>query len=118
MQAIVSAIGTPTYHISQDLVELIQTTLNKSKYKMTNSLLFLNKAKKWLVKANRIQVYYDIINLYLSIPINKTLHVLIDQLDNDKDDLIKRTKLYLRYIYVLNFVLVNLIFDETMKLEY
>ena len=42
MQAIVSAIGTSPYHISQDLIELTQPTLNKSKYKTTNSLSFVN----------------------------------------------------------------------------
>ena len=44
---------------------------------------------------------YDIINLYPSIPINKALDVLIDQLNNDKDDLMKRTKLCLKDIYEL-----------------
>ena len=42
---------------------------------------------------------YDIINLYPSVPINKALDVLIDQLNNDKDDLMKRTKLCLKDIY-------------------
>ena len=35
------------------------------------------------------------------MPIYKALSVLIDQLDNDKDDLIKRTKLCLKDIYEL-----------------
>ena len=35
------------------------------------------------------------INLYPSVPINKALDVLIDQLNNDKDDLMKKTKLCL-----------------------
>ena len=35
-------------------------------------------------------------NAYLSVPINKPLDVLIDQLNNDKDDFMKRTKLCLR----------------------
>ena len=41
MQVIVSAIGTLPHHISQDLLELIQSTLNKSKYKTTNSSSFV-----------------------------------------------------------------------------
>ena len=101
MRAIVSTIGTPPYGISQYLVELIQPTLNKSKYKITNSSSFVNEAKNWLVKRNEVQVSYDIINLYPSVPINKALDVLIDQLNNDKDDLMKRTKLYLKDIYEL-----------------
>ena len=35
---------------------------------------------------------YDTVNLCTSVPINKAVDVLIDQLNNDKDDLMKRTK--------------------------
>ena len=82
MGAIVLTIDTPPYGISQYLVDLTQPTLNKSKYKITNSS-FVNEAKNWLVKTNEVQVSYDIINLYPSLPINKVLDVLIDQLNND-----------------------------------
>ena len=101
MRAIVSTIGTPPYGISQYLVELIQPTLNKSKYKITNSSSFVNEAKDWLVKRDEVQVSYDIVNLYPSVPINKALDVLMDQLNNYKDGLMKRTKLCLKDIYEL-----------------
>ena len=101
MRAIVSTIGTPPYGISQYLVELIQPTLNKSKYKITNSSSFVNEAKDWLVKRDEVQVSYDIVNLYPSVPINKALDVLMDQLNSDKADLMKRTKLCLKDIYEL-----------------
>ena len=89
MQAIVSTIGTLPSGISQYLVELIQPTLNKSKYKISNSLSFVNEAKNWLIKRDEVEVSYDIINLYPSIPINKALNVLIDK-DNLKSTLFKR----------------------------
>ena len=101
MRAIASTIGTPSFGISQYLVELIQSTLNKSKYKITNSSSFVNEAKNWLVKRDEIQVSYDIVNLYPSVPTNKALDVLIDQLNNDKDELMKRTRLCLKDIYEL-----------------
>ena len=100
-RGIASTIGTLPYGISQYLVELIQPTLNKSKYKITNSSSFVNEAKDWLVKRDEVQVSYDIVNLYFSVLINKILNVLIDQLNNDKDDLIKKTKLCLNDIYEL-----------------
>ena len=62
---------------------------------------FVNKAKNLLVKGDEVQVSYDIINLCPSIPINKALTALIDKLNNDKNDLMKRTKLRLKYIYEL-----------------
>ena len=101
MQAIVSTVGTLSYGISQYLVELIHPTRNKSKYKITNSSPFLNKAKNWFVKRNKVQVSYDIVNLYPSVPINKALDILIDQLNNDQDELMKRTKLCSKGIYEL-----------------
>ena len=101
MRAIVSTISSPPYGISQYLVELIEHSLNKSKYKITNSLSFVNEAKDWLVKRDEVQVSYDIVNLYPSIPINKALDVLMDQLNSDKYDLMKRTKLCLKDIYEL-----------------
>ena len=54
------------------------------------------KQKNWLVKRDEAQVSYDILNLYPSLSINGALEVLIDQLKNDKDDLMKRTKLCLK----------------------
>ena len=39
---------------------------------------------------------YDIVNLYPTLPINKALDVLIYQLNNDKDELMKRTRLCLK----------------------
>ena len=56
MRAIVSAIGTLPYGISQYLVELFQPTLNESKYKITNSSSFVNEEKNWLVKRDEAQV--------------------------------------------------------------
>ena len=44
---------------------------------------------------------YDIIKLYPSLPINKAFDVLIDQLNNEKGNLMKRTKLCLKDIYEL-----------------
>ena len=48
MRALVSAIGNPTYGISQ--YQSIQPTLNKGKYKIKNLSSFVNKAKSWLTK--------------------------------------------------------------------
>ena len=43
---------------------------------------------------------YDIVNLYPSVSINKPIDVLIDQLDNDQVDLVKKTKFcFLKDIY-------------------
>ena len=77
------------------------------------------KQKSWFVKRDEIQVSHDIINLYPSLLINKAFDVLIDQLNNDKDDLIERTKLCLKDIYELDeLCLSKCYFYGTIKLEY
>ena len=42
---------------------------------------------------------YDIVDFYPSALINKVLDVLIDQLNNDKDNLTKRIKIWVKDIY-------------------
>ena len=54
--------------------------------------------KNWFI-LDEVQVSYDIVNFYTSVPINKALDILIDQLNYDNDDLMKRTKLYLKDIH-------------------
>ena len=66
-----------------------------------------------------MQVSYDIVNLYPSVPINKALDVLVDQLNTDKGGLMKRTKLCLKDIYELaELCFSKCFFCETIKLEY
>ena len=57
MQVMVSIIGTLLFDISHYLVELIQLTLNKRKYKITNSSSFVNEAKNCLVQGNEVQEF-------------------------------------------------------------
>ena len=71
------------------------------------------KPKNWFVKRDEVKVSRDSVNLYLFVLINKALDALIDQLNNDQNDLMKRTKPCLTGIYKLaEFVLVNFISVE------
>lgn len=44
---------------------------------------------------------YVILNLYPPLPINKALHIFTDQLNSDKDNLMRRTKYCLKNTYEL-----------------
>ena len=59
---------------------------------MKDSQSFVEEAKNWEIDANEVQVSYDVVNLYPSIPIKEATEVLIDQLSRD-DDLKNLTKL-------------------------
>ena len=95
MRAIVSTIGTPPYGISKYLVDIIQPTLNKNQHKVKNSKSFVSQAQTWKIEPDEIQVSYDVTNLYPSIPIDKAIDVILQQLSEDYEDLKARTNLTL-----------------------
>ena len=96
MQLIVFTIGTPPYGISKYHVDIIQpTTLGKNQHKVKNSKSFVSQAQTWKIEPDEIQVSYDVTNLYPSIPIDKAIDVILQQLSEDYEDLKTRTKLTL-----------------------
>ena len=78
MRIIVSTIGTPTYGISEYLVNIIQPILNKNTSRLRNSTEFVNTAKTWNISPTAIQVSYDVVNLYPSIPLDEATVVMVD----------------------------------------
>ena len=95
MRAVVSTMGSPPYGTSKNLVKIIQLTLNKNKNRVLNSYSFVEEAKEWNLSPNEIQTSFDVVNLYPSVPIDEDVAVIIEILNNDIDDLRKRTKLTL-----------------------
>ena len=101
MRTIVSTIGTPAYRISKYLAQIIQPTLNKSSNKIQNSTSFVHKAKTWEIEPAETQVSYDVVNLYSSIPLDRSIQVIVEFLQDDYAGLKKRTKLNLTDIQQL-----------------
>lgn len=91
MRLIVSTIGTPTYNISKYLVSLVQPTLDVNETRLKNSQQFVDAAKMWTIDANEVQVSFDIINLYPSIPIKEAIIILIEKLRNNQSFISKLT---------------------------
>ena len=81
MRIVVSTIGTLNYGISNYLVKIIQPVLNKNKTGLKNFFDFVNKASSWNI--NEVQVSFDVVNLYPSIPLKEATLILIDQLNKD-----------------------------------
>ena len=100
MRAVVSTIRSPPYSTSKYLVKIIGPTLNKNKNRILNSSLFVEEAKEY-VSSNEIQTFFDVVNLYPSVPIDEAVAVIIEILNNNIDDLRKRTKLTLTDIHKL-----------------
>ena len=101
MRTVVSTIGTPPYRISKYLVKTIQPTLNNSQHKIKYSVEFINEAKTWKISPTEIQVSYDAVNLYPSVPLDKAIDVIVEYLKNDFNNVKRRTKLTLVDIHQL-----------------
>jgi hypothetical protein len=98
MRLVVSTIGTANYGLSEYLVKITQNTLNKNPIRIRNSQSFVEEAKTWEIEPNEVQVSYDVVNLYPSVPIKESLDVLISQLEEDREDLKNYTKLRINEI--------------------
>ena len=57
----------------------------------------MEEAKKWNISPYKIQTSFDVVNLYPSVPVDEAVAIIIEVLNNDIDDLRKRTKLTYRY---------------------
>ena len=95
MRVIISTIGKPPYGISKYLVDIIQLTLNKNQYQLKNTKSFVLQVQTWTIEPDELQTLCDVTNLYLSLPIDKGIDVIPQQLSEDYEDLKTRTKLML-----------------------
>ena len=83
------------------LVKIIPPALNKSEHKIKNSVQFANEAKTWKISPTEIQVSYDVVNLYPSIPLDKARDIIVEYLKNEFNNVTTRTKLTLVDIHQL-----------------
>ena len=95
---LVSTIGTAPYKLSQYLVKLIQPTLIKSETMVKNSKSFVDQAKEWDIGTEEIQVSYDVVALYPSVPVKKAIENLMEMLQEDEEDFKTRTIFKLKHI--------------------
>ena len=97
----VSTAGSPAYGICKYLTEIIQLTLNKNNNKIQNPTSFVDEAKDWKIEPTDLQVSYDVVNLYPSVPLDRSIQVTVRFLQDDHAELKMRTKLNLTDIQQL-----------------
>ena len=93
MRTIVSTIGTAFYGTSKYLVDIIQPTLDRNEIRVKNSASFIDEAKTWNIDPDEIQVSYDVVALYPSVPIKKAIVAMVDLLTSDLTSVKERTML-------------------------
>ena len=97
-RVLVSTIGTAPYKVSKYLVKIIQPTLSKSPVVIKNAKAFVEEAKTWDISPNEIQVSYDVVALYPSVPVEKAILNLMEMLQKDFEDFKTRTILKLEHV--------------------
>ena len=75
--------------------------LNKNNNKVQSSTSFVHKAKEWKIEPTKIQVSYGVVNLYPSVPLDRSIQVIDKFIQEDNEQLKKRTKLNLTDIHQL-----------------
>ena len=101
MRTVVSTIGTVSHGTSAFLVDLIQPTLDKNEIRIKNSSSFVEEAKTWVISQNEVQVSFDVVALYPSVPIAKAIDVMMDIISDDFEDVKTRTNLDISDIRIL-----------------
>ena len=75
---ILSANGTPTYNLSQFLVELLNNTIS-SEFTLKNSYEFVNRISSFKDANQYIMASFDIVSLFTNIPVNETIKLILDK---------------------------------------
>ena len=58
--------------------------------RITNSSSFVTEAKSWIINPEEIQVSYDVVALYPSVPIQKATIIMLELLQDDFEDFRQR----------------------------
>ena len=93
MRPVVSTVGTAFHGYSKFLLDLLQPTLNKNLTRVKHSSNFAEEARDWNISANEVQVSYDVVNLYPSVPISRSIDVIMGFVKDDYAEICQRTKL-------------------------
>ena len=87
MRLKVSTVGTLPYGISKHLADIIQPIINKNQHKLRKSRSFDSQAQTRRFEPGQIQLSFDPTILYLSIPIDKTIDIITQDLSKNCDNL-------------------------------
>ena len=63
-----------------------------------NSRSFVETSKTWIIDPNEIQVSYDVVALYPSVPVKKAIDNIIKILTADQEDFLSRTPFTMKHI--------------------
>ena len=98
LRPIVSFINSPTYNLSKFLSRILSSLL-VNRYSVRNSKEFVDYVKNFTISENDILVSFDVVSLFISVPVGKALGLVLDLLSSDKS-LASRTSLNISEITI------------------
>lgn len=104
LRPIVDSIGSVTYKLSKELVEIIKPLLGQTEQHCKNSKQLARELSNVTVESDEIFISHDVVSLFTKTPVDVTLNIVQERLRQDKT-LHKRTKLTVEdIIQLLTFV--------------
>ena len=91
LRPIVSFVGSPLYNLSKFLIDIFLPIVNLE-FCVKNSSQFIHKISRVKLNPDECMVSFDVVSLFMSVPINEVKILIFDLLSKDRN-LCKRTKL-------------------------
>ena len=111
LRPIVSSIGSVTYETAKELSKILKPLVGRSIYHVKNNQEFILSLQNITTEEDDCVIYFDVISLFTSIPIQPTLNILKKLLEEDTS-LHQRTSMAVKHInWLLEFCLTNTYFS-------
>ena len=87
---IVSYSGSPLYNLNKYIANILKAYVKHENNNAKNSATFSNYIRNFPIEDDEIMISYDVISMYMKIPIIDTLHIIKDYVNNN-DQLTRKT---------------------------
>ena len=111
LRPMVSSCGSATYGVAKELAKILKPLVGKSPHHITSTQDLVEQAKQIKLEPGECLSSYDVSALFTSVPVDPTLNIIKDLLDQDTT-LKERTVMEVRdIILLLEFCLKNTYFS-------
>ena len=89
LRPIVSAIGSPTYHVAKHLSKLLQPHVGRAESHVKDSAHFIQKITRLHVEPEDILISFDVVSLFTKVPITESLEYISKLFTKDITELFR-----------------------------